>query len=111
MRLTLLVDVERWLPYKGTYHVILLAKLHDMYLCKTDNFFHINHYLKSVSKVALLHKFHCTFLLFIAQIIICHLSFLPGACLKFVSFFIVFCTGHLSLGFLEEIFVALQFYT
>ena len=27
-----------------------LAKLHDMYLYKTDNFFHINHYLKSVSK-------------------------------------------------------------
>ena len=52
-------DVERWLSYKGTCHVILLAKLHDMYLYKTDNFFHINHYLKSVSKVALLHRFYC----------------------------------------------------
>ena len=31
-----------------------------MYLFKTDTFFHINHYLKSVSKLALLHKFHCT---------------------------------------------------
>ena len=51
--------MERWLSYKGTCHVILLAKLHDMYLYKTDNFFHINHYLKSVSKVALLHRFHC----------------------------------------------------
>ena len=57
LKLTLVVDVERWLSYKGTYHVILLAKLHDMYLYKTDNFFHINHYLKSVSKVALLHRF------------------------------------------------------
>ena len=34
-----MVDVERWLSYKGTCHVILLAKLHDMYLYKTDNFF------------------------------------------------------------------------
>ena len=41
------IAVERWLSYKGTCHVILLAKLHDMYLYKTDNFFHINHYLKS----------------------------------------------------------------
>ena len=49
---------KRWLSYKGTCHVILL-KLHDMYLYKTDNFFHINHYLKSVSKVALLHRFYC----------------------------------------------------
>ena len=47
------------MSYKGTCHVILLAKLHDMYLYKTDNFFHINHYLKSVSKVALLHRFYC----------------------------------------------------
>ena len=54
-----MVDVERWLSYKGTCHVILLAKLHDMYLYKTDNFFRINHYLKSVSNVALLHRFHC----------------------------------------------------
>ena len=43
LKLTLVVDVERWLPYKGTCHVILLAKLHDMYLYKTDNIFHINH--------------------------------------------------------------------
>ena len=55
LKLTLVVDVERWLSYKGTCH----AKLHDMYLYKTDNFFHINHYLKSVSKVALLHRFYC----------------------------------------------------
>ena len=59
LKLTLVVDVERWLSYKGTYHVILLAKLHDMYLYKTDNFFHINHYLKWVSKAALLHRFDC----------------------------------------------------
>ena len=59
LKLILVVDVERWLSYKGTCHVILLAKLPDMYLCKTDNFFHINHYLKSVSKVALLHRFYC----------------------------------------------------
>ena len=55
-----MVDVEKWLSYKGTCHVILLAKLHDMYLYKTDNFFHINHCLKSVLKVALLCRFHCT---------------------------------------------------
>ena len=59
LKLTLVVDVERWLSYKGTCHVILLAKLHDMYLYKIDNFFHINHYLKSVSKVALLRRFYC----------------------------------------------------
>ena len=57
LKWTLVVDMERWLSYKGTCHVILLAKLHDMYLYKTDNFFHINHYLKSVSKVALFHRF------------------------------------------------------
>ena len=39
LKLILVVDVERWLSYKGTCHVILLAKLHDMYLYKTDNFF------------------------------------------------------------------------
>ena len=60
LKLTLVVDVERWLSYKGTCHVILLAKLHDIYLYKTDNFFHIYHYLKSVLKVALLHRFYCT---------------------------------------------------
>ena len=38
--LTLVVDVERWLSYKGTCHVILLAKLHDMYLYKTATFPH-----------------------------------------------------------------------
>ena len=60
LKLTLVVDVERWLSYKGTCHVILLAKLHDMYLYKRDNFFHINHYLKSASKVPLLYRFYCT---------------------------------------------------
>ena len=64
LRLTLVTDVEKWLSYKGTCHVILLAKLHDMYLYKTDNFLHINHYLKSVSKVALLHRVHCKVLTF-----------------------------------------------
>ena len=59
LKLTFVVDVERWLSYKGTCHVILLAKLHDMYLYETDNFFHFNRYLKSVSKVALLHRFYC----------------------------------------------------
>ena len=38
LKLTLVVDVERWLSNKGTCHVILLAKLHDMYLYKTDKF-------------------------------------------------------------------------
>ena len=37
--MTFVVGVERWLSYK----------LHDMYLYKTDNFFHINHYLFKVS--------------------------------------------------------------
>ena len=49
--------MERWLSYKGTCHVILLAKLHDMYLYKTVTFPHQP--LKSVSEVALLHRFHC----------------------------------------------------
>ena len=40
LRLTLVVDVERWLSYKGTCHVILLAKLHDMYIYKTATFPH-----------------------------------------------------------------------
>ena len=57
LKLTLVVDVKRWLSCKGTCHVILL-----MYLYKTDNFFHINHYLKLVSKVVHLHKFYCTHL-------------------------------------------------
>ena len=61
LKLILVVNVERWLSYKGTCHVILLAKLHDMYLSKTNNFYHINHYLKSVSKVALLYRFYCMF--------------------------------------------------
>ena len=38
-RLTLVVGVEKWLSYKGKCNVILLAKLHDMYLYKTDAFF------------------------------------------------------------------------
>ena len=49
-----MVDVERWLSYKGTCHVI-----YGMYLYKTDSVFHIKHYLKSVLKVALLHRFYC----------------------------------------------------
>ena len=40
LNLTLVVDVERWLSYKGTCHVILPAKLHDMYLYKTATFPH-----------------------------------------------------------------------
>ena len=38
LRLTLVVDIEKWLSYNGTCHVILLAKLHDMYLSKTNTF-------------------------------------------------------------------------
>ena len=38
LRMTSAIDVERWLSYKGTCHVILLAKLQDMYLYKTDDF-------------------------------------------------------------------------
>ena len=45
------------LSYKGTCHVILLAKLHDMYLYTTTTFPHQP--LKSVSKVAVLHRFYC----------------------------------------------------
>ena len=44
---------KRCLTYKGTCHVILLAKLHDMYLYKTPTFPHQP--LMSISKVALLH--------------------------------------------------------
>ena len=49
--------MERWLSYKSTCHVILLAKLHDMYLYKAITFPHQP--LKSVSKMAFLHRFHC----------------------------------------------------
>ena len=35
LSLALMVDVERWLSYKGTCHVILLAKVHDIYLYVT----------------------------------------------------------------------------
>ena len=45
------------LSYKGTCHVILLAKLHDMYLYKTTTFPHQP--VRSVSKVAALHRFYC----------------------------------------------------
>ena len=48
------------LSYKGTCHVILLAKLHDMYLYKITAFPHQP--LMSVSKVAVLHRFYCTLL-------------------------------------------------
>ena len=55
LRLTLVADVER-LSYKGTCHVILLAKLHDMYLFRQPPF-HINpHCLKSVSAVLHHHE-------------------------------------------------------
>ena len=47
------------LSYKGTCHVILLAKLHDMYLYKTTTFPHQP--LRSISKVAVLHRFYCRF--------------------------------------------------
>ena len=53
-----MVDVEKsCLSYKGTCHVILLAKLHDMYLYKTTTFPHQP--LRSISKVAVLHRFYC----------------------------------------------------
>ena len=42
------------LSYKGTCHVILLAKLHDMYLYKTTTFPYQP--LRSISKVAVLHR-------------------------------------------------------
>ena len=45
--------------HKGACHVILLlAKLVDMYLYMTATFPHQP--LKSLSKVAFLHRFHCT---------------------------------------------------
>ena len=47
---------KKRLSYKGPYHVILLAKLHDMYLYKTATIPHQP--LKSISKVAFLHRFH-----------------------------------------------------
>ena len=45
------------LSYKGTCHVILLAKLHNIYLYKTTTFPHQP--LRSVSKVAVLNRFYC----------------------------------------------------
>ena len=58
-RLTLVVDVERWQSYKGTCHVILLVSKITWRTFIKQPPFHINHYLKSVSQVALLHRFHC----------------------------------------------------
>ena len=46
------------LSYKGKCHVILLATLHDIYLYKTVTFPHPP--LKPISKMAFLHRFHCT---------------------------------------------------
>ena len=46
------------LSYKGTCHVILLAKLHDMCLYKTTSFPHQP--LRSISKVAVLYRFYCS---------------------------------------------------
>ena len=89
-----MVDVERWLSYKGTCHVILLAKLHDMYLYKIDNFFHINHFLKSVSKVALLHRFYCSW----KQLLL--------LCLKFVN-----CTGNICTSKHQKILIKENGYT
>ena len=45
------------LSYKGTCHVILLAKLHDMYHYKTTIF--PDQPLRPISKVAVLHRFYC----------------------------------------------------
>ena len=45
-----MVDVESWLSYKNTCHVILLAKLHDMYLYKTTIFQHQPSLFKSLSQ-------------------------------------------------------------
>ena len=62
-----MVDVERWLSYKGTCHVIL----HENYMTCTfirQPPFHINpHFLKSVSEVALLYRLHCI-VLYLASI-------------------------------------------
>ena len=53
-----MVDIEKnYISYKGTCHVILLAKLHDMYLYKTTAFSHQPP--RSISKVAVLHRFYC----------------------------------------------------
>ena len=46
--------------YKGTGHVILLAKLHDMYLYKTTTFPHQS--LRSISKVAVLYRLYSSYM-------------------------------------------------
>ena len=61
--------MERWLSYKGTCHVILIAKLHDMYLYKTATFPHQPQ--KSVSKVAFLHRFHCIYFVGLKSHLLC----------------------------------------
>ena len=60
------------LSYKGTCHVILLAKLHDLYLYKTTTFTHQP--LRSISKVALLHRFYCTTETEIRVFVVCTLQ-------------------------------------
>ena len=77
------------LSYKGTCHVILLAKLHDMYLYKTTTFPHQP--LKSISKVAVWHRFYCTFFFVSKKIgfdISCKLSLDETICMKCQSCFL-----------------------
>ena len=57
---------KSWLSYKGTCHVILLAKLHEMYLYKTTTFPHQP--LRSISKVAVLHRFYCTWIYLLLEL-------------------------------------------
>ena len=53
--------MERWLSYtcKCTCHVILLAKLHGMYMYLYTITTFPHQLLKLVSEVAFLHRFHC----------------------------------------------------
>ena len=46
-----------WISDRHDFSYFLLAKLHDMYLYKTTTFPHQP--LKSISKVAVLHRFYC----------------------------------------------------
>ena len=86
------------LSYKGTCHVILLAKLHDMHLYKITSFPHQP--LKSTSKVAL---FYTGFTL--SNICKCNLRKIVTVNSQFSSFFL-----FIYLFFLFYLFIIIIIY-
>ena len=78
-----MVNVESWLYFKGTCHIILLAKLHDMYLYKTVTFPHQplfkvilkSGFLTQVSLCIFSSLIYVYFLIFTQIIMVCYAAF------------------------------------